>query len=72
MQPATRANSHQSALLVVSERQVYKLAAEGRLPCFRIGDSVRFDPSTLAAWLRQRMGPMSVDEMGRARRIRRA
>lgn len=29
-----------AALLNVSERQVYKLAAEHRVPCFRIGASV--------------------------------
>jgi hypothetical protein len=29
----------------MSERQVYKLAAENRIPCFKIGGSVRFDPA---------------------------
>ena len=56
-----------AALLNISERQVYKLAAEGRIPCFKIGGSVRFDPSAFAAWLRQKMGPASVDAQGRAR-----
>jgi len=41
-----------AALLAVSERQVYKLAVEGRIPCFKIGNSIRFDPSAIAAWLR--------------------
>ena len=47
-------------LLNISERQVYKLAAENRIPCFRIGGSIRFDPSAFAAWLRQRIAPSSV------------
>ena len=47
-------------LLNISERQVYKLAAENSIPCFKVGASVRFDPSSFAAWLRQRMAPASV------------
>ena len=47
-------------LLNISERQVYKLAAQNRIPCFKVGASVRFDPSSFAAWLRQRMAPASV------------
>ena len=56
-----------AALLNVSERQVYKLASDGRIPCFRIGGSVRFVPSAFASWLRQKIGPVSVDAQGRAR-----
>jgi excisionase family DNA binding protein len=44
-------------LLNISERQVYKLAASNRIPSFRLGGSVRFDPSDVAAWLRQKIGP---------------
>jgi excisionase family DNA binding protein len=47
-------------LLQISERQVYKLAAENLIPSFKIGGSVRFDPATIAAWLRQKIGPSSV------------
>jgi hypothetical protein len=50
-----------------SERQVYTPAAEGRIPCFKIGNSIRFDPGALVAWLRQKMGPVSVDVQGRPR-----
>jgi excisionase family DNA binding protein len=56
-----------ASLLSISERQVYKLAQDGSIPCFKIGGSVRFDPSAFAAWLRQRMGPASVDAQGRPR-----
>ena len=45
-------------LLSISERQVYELAASNRIPSFKIGGSVRFDPSTFAAWLRGRMVPV--------------
>jgi excisionase family DNA binding protein len=68
--PARTEFSHRgdvAALLNVSERQVYKLASEGRIPCFRIGGSVRFVPSAFASWLRQKIGPVSVDAQGRAR-----
>jgi excisionase family DNA binding protein len=38
--------------LAVSPITVYKLAKAGRLPSFRIGTSVRFDPRAVAEWLR--------------------
>jgi excisionase family DNA binding protein len=50
-----------ASLLNISERQIYKLAAERRIPCFKIGNSIRFDPDAIVAWLRQKMGPASVD-----------
>jgi excisionase family DNA binding protein len=56
-----------AVLLSINERQAYKLAHDGRIPCFRIGGSVRFDPSAFASWLRQRTGPASVDAQGRPR-----
>ena len=58
-------------LLNISERQVYKLAASNRIPSFRLGGSVRFDPSDVAAWLRQKIGPSSVRAGGSAREARR-
>jgi excisionase family DNA binding protein len=48
-------------LLNVSERQVYKLVAEHRIPCFKIGGSIRFDSVAIAAWLRKKMAPASVE-----------
>src|ERR1017187_1403759 len=44
--------SEVAALLNISGRQVYKLAADGSLPCFRIGGSAGFGPSAMAAWVR--------------------
>jgi excisionase family DNA binding protein len=42
-----------SELLGVSRILIYKLAKANRLPCFRIGGCVRFDPRAVAAWLRK-------------------
>jgi len=60
-----------ASLLNISERQVYKLAADGRIPCFKIGNSIRFDPAAFAAWLRKKITPASVDAEGESR-VRRA
>jgi len=38
--------------LAVSPITIYKMAQAGRLPSFRIGTAVRFDPRALAEWLR--------------------
>ena len=43
-----------AAVLAVSKIVIYKLAKAGRLPSFRIGTCVRFDPKAVAAWLRAR------------------
>jgi len=40
-------------LLSVSKVTIFKQAAAGRIPCFRIGTCVRFDPRAVANWLRQ-------------------
>lgn len=39
--------------LGVSPISIYKLAKANRLPCFRIGSCVRFDPRAVANWLRK-------------------
>ena len=51
-------------LLSISERQVYKLVAAHRIPCFKIGGSIRFDPLAISAWLRQKMSPGCVEHRG--------
>jgi len=40
-------------MLTVSRITVFKLAKAGRVPCFRIGTCVRFDPRAVATWLRK-------------------
>jgi excisionase family DNA binding protein len=42
-------------LLGVTRQHIYKIAASGSLPCFRIGAAVRFDPKQVAEWLKARM-----------------
>ena len=41
-------------LLGLSIQQIYKMAAAGQIPSFRVGCSVRFDPGEFATWLRSR------------------
>ena len=41
-------------ILDVSVQQVYKMAAKGQIPSFRIANAVRFDPEDFATWLRAR------------------
>jgi len=40
-------------LLQVSEVTIYKFAKGNKLPSFRIGSAVRFDPRIVAEWLRR-------------------
>jgi excisionase family DNA binding protein len=39
-------------LLSVSKVTIFKQAAAGRIPSFRVGTCVRFDPRAVANWLR--------------------
>ncbi len=39
-------------LLPVSKVTIFKHAAAGRIPSFRVGTCVRFDPRAVAQWLR--------------------
>lgn len=41
-------------LLGVSDKHVYEMAADGSLPAFHIGRSIRIDPQDLADWLRKK------------------
>ncbi len=43
-----------AGMLSISERQVYKLAATNRIPSFKIGTSVRFDPQAVREWLQEK------------------
>ena len=44
-------------LFGVTPQHIYKMAASGRIPSFRISGSVRFDPDELAAWLIEKQAP---------------
>jgi excisionase family DNA binding protein len=45
--------SELAEILNVSRAFLYRLAASGRVPSFRVGTAVRFDPVSVAAWLRK-------------------
>jgi excisionase family DNA binding protein len=40
-------------MLTVSRITIFKQAKAGRIPSFRIGTCVRFDPRSVAEWLRR-------------------
>jgi excisionase family DNA binding protein len=42
-----------ATLLNMGRTAVYEMAATGRIPCIRIGSTVRFDPSRTATWIRE-------------------
>jgi excisionase family DNA binding protein len=42
-----------ASVLAVSRIIIYKLAKKNRIPSFRVGSCVRFDPKAAAAWLRK-------------------
>ena len=43
--------SEVAELLGVTPQHIYKMAASGRVPSFRVSGSVRFDPDDVAEWL---------------------
>ena len=42
-----------ASMLTVSRITIFKQAKAGRIPSFRIGTCVRFDPKSVAQWLRK-------------------
>jgi excisionase family DNA binding protein len=42
-----------AVILAVSRITIFKQAKAGRIPSFRIGTCVRFDPHSVAKWLRK-------------------
>ncbi len=42
-----------ASILTVSRITIFKQAKAGRIPSFRIGTCVRFDPKSVAQWLRE-------------------
>jgi len=45
--------SELAEMLAVSKITIFKQAKAGRIPSFRIGTCVRFDPRSVAQWLRR-------------------
>lgn len=62
--------------LGVDDKTIYRMAARGQIPSFRLGGAIRFDPQEIAKWLRtkygaplpQRMPVGSVRPQSRSRR----
>ena len=48
--------SELTELLGVDDKHIYRMAARGQLPSFRVGGAVRFDPQEVANWLRLKYG----------------
>jgi excisionase family DNA binding protein len=44
-------------LFGVTPQHIYRMAANGSIPSFRISGSVRFDPDERAAWLKEKQAP---------------
>jgi excisionase family DNA binding protein len=55
--------SEVAEILSVSERQIYKLAAENEIPCFRVGAAIRFDPAAIREWIGKSSAPMKFPPM---------
>ena len=51
--PRALGASELAELLAVSKVTIFKLAKAGRIPSFRVGTCVRFDPRKVADWLRK-------------------
>jgi len=43
-------------MLALSERTLWSMTRAGLLPCVRVGKSVRYDPTDLAAWVQGAKG----------------
>lgn len=55
---ALRANDL-AALFDVTPQHIYKMAARGSIPSFRVAGAIRFDPQEVARWL-IRKGPLNL------------
>ena len=43
---------------------LYRLAAEGRIPCYRVGKAVRFSVGELLEWMRSQAQPRAKTNEG--------
>jgi excisionase family DNA binding protein len=56
-------------LFGVTPQHLYKMAASGRIPSFRVSGAVRFDPESVASWLEEKQVPVPVTSRGRVRGV---
>jgi excisionase family DNA binding protein len=50
-----------ASLFQVTRQHIYKMAAKGTIPSFKVAGAIRFDPQELAMWLRKK-APMAQPE----------
>jgi len=53
----TRLAHEVARLFGVTPQHIYRMAANGSIPSFRISGSVRFDPDEVATWLKEKQAP---------------
>lgn len=53
-----------AAFLKAGKRTVYRLAASGKIPAFKLGGTWRFRRSDLDKWIASRIGKAMVDDEG--------
>lgn len=51
-------------LFGVTPQHIYRMAASGSIPSFRICGAVRFDPDEVASWLAEKTVPISARRGG--------
>jgi excisionase family DNA binding protein len=51
-----------AVFLKAGKRTVYRLAASGKLPAFKLGGTWRFRRSDLEKWIASRIGKATVDD----------
>jgi excisionase family DNA binding protein len=56
-------------LIAVSTISIYKLAKANRLPCFRVGSCVRFDPRAVADWSRKMLHSRQIGKCAPSRSV---
>ena len=56
-------------LFDVTPQHIYKMAASGSIPSFRVLGAIRFDPENVACWLQEKQAPVSVSRRVRTRGV---
>src|SRR5947208_3633363 len=55
-------------LLRVSDKHIYEMTADGSLPAFHVGRSIRLDPQDIADWLRKKRPPEVESDLRKAQK----
>lgn len=56
-------------LFGVTPQHLYKMAASGRIPSFRIAGALRFDPPEIAKWLKRKRAAAEPGVISQGRKI---